>query len=530
MSNTPPRRRSLPLIALMVGLVVVVLGGAVLWWQRQPPPLQVAEDTTVVLTPLDARGRVDYETPLNELFRQGITPQNNAMVLMSQAIGPKPENSRMHADWWAALGVPEPPDDGPYLKHNTFRYFEEETSSDDQTLIGERREALLKEENHLREQPWTTADSPHFAKWLRINAAPLKIIEEASRRPQYYHPLISGTGSGEKGDMIGALIPFVQLHRAAAGMLTIRAMWHLGEGRVEEAFADALTVLRLGRLILDNPSTFVEFLAGTALQTNAMNISTTILQHAQPTPEMLKRWKVELSGRNARVPWLLLVNNTERFSCLDSSLMLREVIRTGNESSENFFRKMMGEREYASFRADVRRADWNQVLQHVNRTYDILASLTQAATSPEIPLPQRREGRHNLTAELNGLRHAPSSSATEHVARKLTEMFAPPIDKMMNVAVRLEQSMAYTDLAFDLEAYHRTHQRYPDTLAELKRPTQPLDLFSLKPLKYTRTDSGYILHCFGPDETENWYPDPTQEKLRGDDTFLHFHRGGPPKE
>ena len=51
----------------------------------------VGTETTYVTGPLDKQGYVDYVAALNERLREGITPENNANVLIWQALGPRPE-------------------------------------------------------------------------------------------------------------------------------------------------------------------------------------------------------------------------------------------------------------------------------------------------------------------------------------------------------------------------------------------------------------------------------------------------------
>src|SRR5438132_12254874 len=50
----------------------------------------VGTQTTYVTGPLDKHGYVDYVTALNERLRNGIAPEDNANVLIWQALGPRP--------------------------------------------------------------------------------------------------------------------------------------------------------------------------------------------------------------------------------------------------------------------------------------------------------------------------------------------------------------------------------------------------------------------------------------------------------
>src|SRR5947209_1598829 len=75
----------------------------------------VGTETTYVTGPLDKYGYVDYVTALNERLRNEIVPENNANVLIWQALGPLPEGGAMPAEYFQWLGIEAPPEHGEYL-------------------------------------------------------------------------------------------------------------------------------------------------------------------------------------------------------------------------------------------------------------------------------------------------------------------------------------------------------------------------------------------------------------------------------
>src|SRR5260370_30476628 len=75
----------------------------------------VSPETTYITEPLDKDGWPDYVIALNQRLSQGVTPENNANVLIWQALGPHPEGTTMPAEYFQWLGVPEPPEQGEYL-------------------------------------------------------------------------------------------------------------------------------------------------------------------------------------------------------------------------------------------------------------------------------------------------------------------------------------------------------------------------------------------------------------------------------
>src|SRR5438094_5975588 len=55
----------------------------------------IGKETTYVTGPLDKDGYIDYAAALNERLGRGVTPENNACVLLWKALGPHPEGATM---------------------------------------------------------------------------------------------------------------------------------------------------------------------------------------------------------------------------------------------------------------------------------------------------------------------------------------------------------------------------------------------------------------------------------------------------
>src|ERR1700724_174995 len=53
----------------------------------------ISKETTYVTGPVDKDGYIDYAAALNERLRQGVTPENNANVLIWKALGPHPKSA-----------------------------------------------------------------------------------------------------------------------------------------------------------------------------------------------------------------------------------------------------------------------------------------------------------------------------------------------------------------------------------------------------------------------------------------------------
>ena len=89
--------------------------------KKNKPRFTVGKETTYVTRPVDREGYIDYVAALNDRLRRGVTPDNNAAVLLWKAIGPHPEKSNMPPEFFRWLGSPAPPEVGDYhLPLNRF--------------------------------------------------------------------------------------------------------------------------------------------------------------------------------------------------------------------------------------------------------------------------------------------------------------------------------------------------------------------------------------------------------------------------
>lgn len=91
----PARKRKWKWIALIVGVLAVVIGA--LHIPTGPVKIEIGPDTTVIDGPLNPDGTVNYVAALDAECAKGITPRNNAAILILRAIGPEeylPEETR----------------------------------------------------------------------------------------------------------------------------------------------------------------------------------------------------------------------------------------------------------------------------------------------------------------------------------------------------------------------------------------------------------------------------------------------------
>src|SRR5262245_5535318 len=174
----------------------------------------VSEQTTVVTDHVDPQGLVDYPTALNERMSKGITPENNAKVLIWQALGPHPERGTMPPEYFKWLGIAQPPEQGEYFV-GWYDYFQTNLKTppddilelfDDET---DWQHYWDEQVERARKWPWKADEQGAIADWLKQNEKPLALVIEASKRPQYFNPLVSKSNDPKQARLIGSLLPSV---------------------------------------------------------------------------------------------------------------------------------------------------------------------------------------------------------------------------------------------------------------------------------------------------------------------------------
>jgi hypothetical protein len=469
----------------------------------------LGKETTYVTGPFDSDGYVDYETALNERLGKGITPQNNANALLWQALDPRPKHTPMPGEFFRWLKIPSPPDRGEYFI-DLPRYAKDVLKLNP----GEQTNALRKQRGWAAQRPWVEKDYPQVAAWLKANEKPLAMVLAATRRPDYYNPLVSRK-SGEEGwyGLIGALLPGAEeSYRELAPALAARAMLQAGEGRFDEAWQDLLACHRLGRLVARGAD-HSEFVLGLGISQVAGDAELALLERAHPTAQQAQAWLRDLQclppdGRVADK-----VDLGMRFMFLNTVMMVRrgpirtlrllEFLVTG--------RRPPAAAEPEPLPAALNSLDCDAMLRTGNRWFDRVAAALRVKDRAT-----REKAFDQIEEELKALKTDAGSLATaidtlrggkeygEGESKKLgavlIDFFMPAIRQMKRVADRTEQVERNLHLAFALAAYRGEHGRYPeqlDALAPKYLAAVPTDLFSGKGLLYRRLKDGYLLYSVG---------------------------------
>jgi hypothetical protein len=478
------------------------------------PKVPLGKETTVVTGPLTKEGYVDYEAALNDRLGKGITPERNANVLLWQVLGPTPEGGNgMPAEFFRRMGMKEPPKGGPYFV-SLYRYIK-----DDVKLEREKWEELWDQQSRAAVRPWAAKDYPHVAAWLKVNEKQLDRVVEATRRPDYFNPLVSHRANKGPGALIGALLPSVQKCRELVNALAARAMLRVAEGKFDEAWQDLLACHRLARLVARG-ATLIEALVGIAIEAIASQADLAYLERADLTPRQVRARLKDLQGLPPLPPMADKIDLCERFTYLDCVQMVR---RGGIGAMEGLAGGRANKPTEEELRA-LERIDWAPALREGNRWYDRLAAAARLETRAEREqafdkidadvkaLKKEAAGPANLAKFLPG-NGAPDKGAGKAIGQVMIGLLLPATRKVQTAYDRAEQTQRNLHVAFALAAYRGDHGRYPaklDALATKYLAAVPGDVFSGKALIYRPADKGYLVYSVGPngkDDGGRWYDD-----------------------
>ena len=95
--------------------------------------------------------------------------------------------------------------------------------------------------------PWRAAELPALDGWLEQHAGRLDLLVTASGKSRLFWP-VPNMLRGERDRVLGYSMALLPPFRQASRGLKLRAMWHLGHGRLTEVWRDLLAMNRLARL------------------------------------------------------------------------------------------------------------------------------------------------------------------------------------------------------------------------------------------------------------------------------------------
>jgi hypothetical protein len=401
----------------------------------------------------------------------------------------------MPAEYFKRLGIDEPPKDGDYFV-GLSKYQQGRPD-----LQREELDALADQQSWAAKRPWTAEDYPHIAAWIKANDKPLAVIIEATKRTEYFNPLVARRKDKGPTSLIGALIPSVQKCREVASALAGRAMLRTGAGEFDDAWQDLLACHRLARLVARGAS-LIEALVGNAIDQIASQADLAYLECADLSGPQVRDCLKDLQALPPFPPLADQIDLFERFMYLEAlQLMSRGAdVVSGGESTAADKKAMM-------------RIDWEPAFIAGNRWYDRLVAAMRHKDRAE-----RKKALGQIENDLTTLqKNIPSPNVLSKLllSRKargkaigdtFITLLMPAFSKVQDSRDRCEQTQRNLHMAFALAAYRADSGSYPaklDNLAPMYLAAIPDDLFSGKAIVYHPAEQGYLLYSVGVNEVDD---------------------------
>lgn len=509
------------------------------------PRLTVGKDTTVILGPLHADGTPNYLAAWVEELSRGVTHENNAVVLLAQALDlTRTEPKELHAPFHAALGFKDRPE-GPLMtdwfmyarKLEAFAAANDPEHPDSNKMM----ERILALEEATTHEPWTAQEQPLVAKWLAENQEALDRVVEASKRPRYYLPALS---TRTPPRLMDVLLPTpLGPIRAAVNALGQRALLHAGEGRPAEALADTAAMHRLARLVKQRPLV-IDMMVAVGIDQRALAVEQAMLREGKLPAKEARALLMSLRDRAEIAEGMAEVIRGERLFVLDMVLA----------GPRGEFRALLAPwsglvpepKGMPMLDHDLAQADWNVVFRAINRDFDALEAVFAKPTAAQRGEAMRamREAAERADVPANpytfphmGSEPDPTweeraKQASAFLSRKEGESVEAYSRRMASFLNRLASTYhrvpalwdisrvqhRLTLLAAALAVYRAEHGAYPETLQALVTGNVlaklPVDPFTDGAFVYRRAEGGYVLYSAGENGKDNG---GKTRKEKGDD-------------
>jgi len=470
----------------------------------------VSPETTFITGPLREDGTVDYLAALNEIGSKGVTPENNAAVLLVQVVGPGEIPEAIRERFFKMLGIGPPPQDGKYLEP-LYKYIERKLPQAGDLPGGvdqpEPHQVAVKQSSEAMDHPWTREELPLLADWLAENEKQLDLVVAATKRERFYSPLLSGHAHEM---VIAALLPLVQPCREAAAGLRVRAMYRVKAGKVEEAWQDLLACHRLARLLSQGPF-LIDGLVAIRIDGIAAGGDAVLAHEGKLTAEQARRFAAELRKLPPMRKLVEKLNVGERLMFLDAVSAVDKVGLTQITGEYGIPRAGNRAFDHAVSAAGSVLIDRNEPMRIGNQWFDrIVAAMSEPdrkareAAMVEFHQELKKTSSEAWSARVLFGNMMSTGSLRKGFSRQMGDVLIVLLSPDLHGAARAEDRdlacQEMTQAVFALAAYRADHGAYPADLGALVPeylPAVPEDLFSGGPLRYKREESGFLLYSAG---------------------------------
>ncbi|MCL2639733.1 MAG: hypothetical protein FWD53_02705 [Phycisphaerales bacterium] len=492
-------------LLLVAGVILVVLAQG-----PKKIPFTIGKETTIITAPLHTNGTPDYVAAINERYRKGITPENNAFVAWLEVIGTDSISEKRRAQMLKMCGAKESPslwtEYGDFLKRRGIVEAAAKAAEDDQTKATKRL--------------WDAKDFPLVAEWLKENDAALDKTKEAFSRSKYWMPSVAYNGRS----MISVLLPSLPMMKPAANGLCARATLRAKAGDFDGFLSDVMAVKRMARHV--SQKTTIACLVGVAIDSIASRCIGAVAGSGILSAKQCAELEKAINALEPLPRIWEAVDISERWYALDNVAMLTTDREKQPDSDLLFEGLPLTKGPPFSQVVDLASVDWDAVMKRINRVYDTLLEHMKKTDWEEM----KRESDKLISQETEGLGTDPKLGIfgavsvawlkkREEGGGETREAYTHRIGGgMISLSVSstlgsaeilyrrsvMEHEMAKSVIA--ASRYRAEEGQWPeglDALVPEYLKEVPTDMYSGKNVLYVRGEKGIRVYSVGPNRQDD---------------------------
>ena len=473
--------------------------------QESGVPIRISKETTYITSPLRNDGTVDYVEALSRRQREGVTAENNSVVLFRRALGHRDLSEKTTDEYFRQLGIETLPIDGQYLidLDDFLKTLDSSELPEPGIEIYRRERLIYNQHREAMSRSWTREEFPIIARWVDANETPLNFVVEGSKRPKFFSPMLPADRS-----VTAALFTGWQGYRESVYVLSARAMLRLSEGNPDAAWRDVMACHRIARLLAQGP-TAVDVLMAASIESIACVCDDEIAHHGNLSADQSRNNCSELQGLG------VITGMADRLETSDRFLYFEMVFQAAERNARNIpnfiFMEHREEEDTASAEF-VRQSftkglvDVNIVLKIGNQWFDRLVVAghlpTRIARQSELARlnTQLQQAIDDARTIFLNRRPVESHVVSENVGVIFLKSQIAMVVKSFEVEDRCSMCTELSCCAFALAAWKADHGDYPDQLNQLTPDYLkiiPIDNHTGQSLVYRRSDTGYRLYSLG---------------------------------
>lgn len=440
-------------------------------------PFAISRETTHVTSPVRADGTIDYVAAANARLAQGVTRENNAAIPLIDILHRTGDGRVAHFNRVRAeLGLPPLPAEDDKAPDVGWP----EPENYDRATTG----------------PWVSRDAPKVEAFLNDLKPRLDVLVAASRRDRYHMPLFR---TQPDDSLVSILLPHLHEMRPLCRALKARALFKLGSDDIDGFCADAIALVRIGRLTASS-STLVEKLVAMSCESMGLEALQVGATGGWLSPAQATRMMDDLD-RLAAAPLYDAFDLAERAFLLE---FLQATAVHGHAYANQALRDLGGLGNNAPLlMGDPSLKDWNAALRKANQWYDRVAAAGQQPT-----FAARQKAADQINQEILQLKnfYAGWRAVFAPIEDRLFILVLPAMGRAYETEARVEARRILAATALALSIYRSRTGEFPDQLAELTPAilkSVPSNPFTGQPLIYKREGTGYSLSSPGPSKDDS---------------------------